>query len=251
MKIGLIIFSVLLVGLAKAQDTNINCAFLFVNTEYACEVIGVRITDNENANFTIGGAHLPGLGNDDVVRFEIRNSDVPFIITQFFTTFPNLVRIFIWNGGLRRIYPNAFINTRGLTELSIVMNPIDAIDEGAFNGLSAVRVLSLQFNEIRRIHFSAFQTMPHLVWLFLTGNFFDMLDGRLIANLQYLESVWIRDSQINGIQRTFLDNLPRLRMIDLRSNFCISDDWELNAIVTVDTVRNELATCFENFDRFS
>lgn len=251
MKIFFIIFSVLLVSLAKAQNTNINCEFLFFASEYTCEIIGVRITDNENANFVIGGVHLPGLGNNDVVMLDIRNSDIPFIITQFFTTFPNIGRIFIWNGGLRRIHPNAFINTSGVAELSIVLNPIDAIYEGAFNGLSSVQVLSLMFNQIRHIHFNAFRSMPHLFWLFLTGNQLESLDGRLIANLQFLEQAWIRDNQINGIQRSFLDNLPRLRQLDLRSNHCINQEWELNSIVTVETIRNELATCFDNFDNSS
>lgn len=251
MKACFIINLALTVILANAQNTNINCNFVFYGNQYTCDLVGVIVADNEQANFIIGGQHFSGHGNNDVRRLRIIFSNIPFIITQLFTTFPNINAIFIWRAGLRRIQPNAFINTRGVVEFGMSNNPIEDINENAFNGLFEVRRMFLEYNQIRQLHFSSFQNMPLLEWLHCRGNQLETLDGRLIANNQLLVQIRFDGNQIIGIQRSFLDNQPSLSWLDLRGNRCIDRQWWLTGgnAVSIDSIRQELDTCFNNFEQ--
>lgn len=72
----------------KAQNVNIICNFSIVGSNYTCTLADITIADNENANFVIGGEHLPGQNNAGVERVFILSSSTPFVISQFFITFP-------------------------------------------------------------------------------------------------------------------------------------------------------------------
>lgn len=251
MKIAVcIIISVLLVSSVKAQNVNVNCNYVFVGTEYTCELMGLLVPDNEQANFIIGGQHFHGHGNNDVRRIQIIFADIPFIIAQLFVTFPGVSAVYIWRGGLRRIQPQAFINARNVREIGMSNNPIEVINENAFNGLHEVRQLFIENNEIRNLHFSSFQGMPALERLHCTGNQLEQLDGRLIANNLLLEQMSFDGNQINFIQRSFLDNQPRLTALDLRGNRCVDRRWSLSGTnaTTIENIRQDLSSCFDNFD---
>lgn len=257
----------------KAQIVEINCRFEYSMGLYSCEVASAFSPDNENATFVIGGVHASeSLGNDDVEKIEIRFSTIPFIITQFFTVFPNVIDFSIWLGGLTRIQSNAFANARNLKTLYITghqglhiqpyaftgarslqdlqfsFNQFETLHETAFEGITELRIFYAQSNQIQKLHADLFKTLTSLEWLYLAHNKLESLDGRLLANSPNVTRIEITTNQINAIGRNFLDGLTQLETFLAFDNPCVDNSWTIDGTTTIETVRQGLETCFENFD---
>lgn len=256
----------------KTQTVNINCQFVDVNGFYSCQLSGVTISDNENQNVVIGGEHIFGRNNAFVNRVEIIDANIPFIIIQIFTTFPNIVVLQISNGGLTRfqfgafrnaenlrfmgirnnqisrINANAFEGAWNLQTVDIVSCQVTSIDEAAFNNLSGLTTLSLSENQIQQLPVNIFSSLPTLSSLFLTSNRLESLDGRLLSNNLAMRFIDLENNQINAIQRNFFTNLTQLNFFNLLRNRCASNFWVVNGgSVTVKTIKKGLTTCFDNF----
>lgn len=256
----------------SAQNVNLNCNFLVIDSLYTCRLDAVTVPDNENANIVIGGQHIPGMVNSAVRRVQIRQSSTPFVITQLFTTFQSLTHLTISFSGLTRIQPNAFANAQtlnhfialgnvplrvipanafvGATNLVIIDfrgNSIDSVHEAAFNGLSTVTELHLSDNQIPAIPVNLLSPLTSLMWIQLTNNQLTSLNGQLFANNPELVIIAIARNRINGIGRNFLDGLNNLVIFNTFTNQCVDSFWIIDETTTLDTIREGLATCFENF----
>lgn len=258
----------------QTQTVNVNCNFSDV-AGYTCHLFGAAVEDNPNANFVIGGQHLPGRTDADVRQIMIFNSNIPFIIPQMFTTFPNVEWFVIFNGGLTRVQSNAFADARRLTGVTIssggTASTFETIEANAFNGASSLLTLDLTDNAITSIHETAF-TGLNLLWglalinnrihqldpiilhpltslevLYVQDNLLISIDGRLLANHQRIREVNFSANQINAIARNFLDNLPNLLEFNMLGNICADEFWRIEGTTTVETVREGLQECFNNF----
>lgn len=250
-----------------------NCLFLVTSFLYTCQISELTVTDNENTTFVIGGIHQPGLNNDDVQRVTILFSNIPFIITQIFAVFPNVIEVSILgDSGLRRIQSNAFaaaLNVRemhmrensqlrtieakaftgmiNLRRLDLTDNRIESIHEEAFDGLFTLRELSLANNQIRQLRANVFRPLRSLEDLFLRNNLLESLDGRLLANNPQISGLQLSDNQINAIQSNFIDNNPQLVFFNILGNRCANNFWIVQGPTTLDDIREGLKSCFNNF----
>lgn len=257
----------------KAQNVQVNCNFAVLSFVYSCELNGVTIPDNENANFVIGGVHGPGQGNADVGRILILFSNIPFVITQLFVAFPNVHEIVIWNDiGLNRIQSNAFANAGNLRlatvsgcsnftsiqanaftgalnlhRLDLVSSGIETIHETAFNGLSSLIEFHLNQNHIRRLPVNVFRPLTALLSLFLSNNFIESIDGNLFAHNSEIIGIHISNNGVNAIGRNFFDGIPRLQFFNMLDNVCINNFFTIGGSTTIEMVRQALSTCFDNF----
>lgn len=259
---------------AFAQDVDLNCNFVIVTNNYTCELRGVTIADDENANFVIGGQHLTGMSNADVHRVDILSSSTPFIISQIFTTFPNLEQFWIRGGvGLTRIQANAFANATNLRLIEIAgnnqlriihanaftgasnveilrlfSNRIETIHETAFSELSSLRSLELESNRIQSLHHFVFRSLASLEELMLSDNLMESIDGRTLANNGQITRLDFSRNRVNALGRTFLDSLTRLQTLNTLGNLCASNFWIVDGFfVTMDILRAALGNCFANF----
>lgn len=260
---------------AKAQNVVINCDFVFATVlDYSCDLIGVNITDNENLPISIGGQHLQGQNNAAVRLVRIRDSNVPFIVTQFFTTFVNLERLEMIATGTTRIQPNAFNNASSLRTLQIIQSPqlreittntfvwawnleilqiiqcgVESINDLAFNGLSRLTSLSLDRNQISQLPVNVFTPLTALRMIFLGGNQLTALNGSLFEENSLLENIDFHNNRINAIGRTFVDTLTSLRFLNMIGNQCINRFFAIgngDQETTVTALRQALETCFNN-----
>lgn len=257
---------------AIAQVVNINCNFLITNNLYTCQINGALVPDNENAFFSIGGQHMPGFNNELVQRIQIVYSNIPFVIPQLFTTFPNVIDATMATVGLTRIQPNGFFMARNLRMLSITSNqfPVDVhanafsgpsnllildlfgnniqtVNETAFTGLSSLLQLYMEHNSLQELHSDVFTPLTSLEFLLLSDNQLERLSGRLFANNRELTNLQIARNQINSIGRNVLDDLTRLAIFDLTFNRCVDASWIIGGATTIDVVREGLNACFNNF----
>lgn len=268
-------FIVILFGLSPVvpQTVNINCNFRFIFDTYTCDLAGIVIPDNENVNIIIGGIHNPGMNNNLVGDVILTSSITPFIITQMFTTFPQLTRVWIGQSELQRIQPNAFANAGNLRDLVITGNyllhvvpenaftgatnlrtldlwdnNIENIHEAAFTGLSFLGWLALDSNQISQLHVNVFRPLTSIANLEISDNRIESIDGRLFETNSQLIDLRIARNGLNAIGRNFLEGLANLWNLVLTGNRCIDRHFLINGITTIETVRQELTTCFNNFE---
>lgn len=261
----------LLFASIRAQEVNLNCLFYTEFNQYTCLITNVIVADNEHQNFFIGGNHSAGRSNNDVERVEVMFSQTPFVVTQLFTVFPNVINFQMNTAALTRFQPNAFVNARELTTVSIKRNnvhqvpsrlfsastrlrsidmhnnQIEVIHEDAFEGLASLQLLYLDQNRIRHLPANVFRSLRTLRTLFLQNNLIERLDGRLFAGTPSIFQVDIDNNQVNAVGETIVDGLNVLFVLSLEENLCVSQFWAISGAVTLDTIRADLRNCFTNF----
>lgn len=267
-----IILIVLGLSEIKGQIVNLNCLFAVTANVYTCQISGASVEDNENANIIIGGQHQQGFGDGDVRRVNIFLSNIPFVVSQFFTTFVNVSALTISSAGLTRIQTNAFANAQNLNDLSInanqllttihanafqgapnlvnmdlLGNQIETINGAAFTGLSSVLQIFLDHNRLQVLPANVFQPLLSLQGLYLSNNQLESLSGRLLAHNNDMRRLEIARNRINAIGRSFLDGTPRLSFFDTVGNNCTNSLWNIGGVTTIETVRLGLSTCFDNY----
>lgn len=264
---------VLVASLVKSQIVPLDCEFVDINGDYICNLRGITLGDNENQSIAIGGDHLPERDEFSVTSVVIEDSDIPFIITQIFTTFPYLDRLTIRASGLQRIQPYAFANAYFLHRLHITYSPelrhlpansfhgawsiqeleiaycgLESIHEDAFDGLAAIYVLALSHNNIRQLPPNVFRPLYAMELFFVFSNQIESLDGRLFEANPWLTRVDFSNNQIDAVGRNFFDPLILLAGFAFNGNICADAHWNTGGEVTVDTIREALETCFINFE---
>lgn len=205
---------------------------------YTCTVQETTLTKDQN-KIEFGGNHSSGSTNIDVVNLRIIYSQIPFFMTQMFTTFRNLRAVEISNGGLESIrasdflggemlesiymqYNNIKVLNGGifaglsrLQKLSLSKNEIEFIDGNAFSGLSSLRLLYLNDNRIRRLHRNTLNSLTELRDLSLGRNYLTRISSLLFFRNRELGYIMMDYNQISAIEGDFLENLPRLAVLNL------------------------------------
>lgn len=255
------------------QSVNVNCDFQKDEfSQYVCVLEGVTIADDQNANIVIGGNHLPGLKNEDVIKVEIINTSIPFIITQFFTTFPNVIEFFISNSGLTRVQTGAFANARSLIIIRIQENPtfrqihanaftgalnvqslmlhnnnIDSIHGTAFDGLSSLSALYLTRNQNRHLSKDLLRPLKSLRWFFAGSNQLEFIDGNLFELNYEIVQIDFNDNRINAIGRNLLNGKRALSSFSIKQNICVNDGWTTSQTQDfIERVHEGLSVCYAN-----
>lgn len=259
-------------AISATNAQNILCNFMFTNNFYTCQLSGITILDNENTNIVIGGVHQPGYSDSQVQLVAIVQSNVPFIITQAFTTFTSLNIMVLEGSGLLRIQSNAFLNAQNLWILIISNNPglreipanaflgatslivielfdnqVDTIHEMAVNGLNTLESLFLTRNPLTELPTNVLAPLTRLQQVSLSSNRLTRIEARLFANNSQIMFLNLSDNQINAIERTFLDSMPHLITLGLDGNICINSSWWIPG-VDPNEILQALNSCFNNFD---
>jgi Leucine-rich repeat (LRR) protein len=239
---------------------------------YACELSGITIVNDINQNFTIGGTHLSGRTNDDVLTVNIVFADIPFVFKEIFETFANVRRLTVNKGGLitfqpraffkatnllmielsqnflPTLYPHAFIGATNVEILFLSDNSVQMIDEHALVGLNSLVLLHLNANQIAEFPLNLLRPAIRLTAIVAANNIFTRLNGDVFARKYQINQVSFARNQINAIERSFLDNLNGINILNFSANRCIDSNFVLSPTVTVGNVSEALTSCFSNFD---
>ena len=211
----------------------------------------------------------------DVTHVTIHNSQVPFVISQVFETFPNLIHLNFNGGGLKRIQSNAVVDARrleiftarqnpGLTkihsnafagasnlhQLILSSNAIDTIHENAFVGLQRTRVINLSNNLISKLPEHVFRPAKRLETLFFRNNQIDTIHGSMFAHNNIMHQIELQENRINAIDRRFFAPIREVGWLFLVGNVCVDRSFRSGA-ADAELINRELRVCFENFDRMS
>jgi hypothetical protein len=270
--------------LIKSDRTqvSINCSFdeVVFNSElhYWCFVSSIEIdAEDENVQFTITGSHQGNKTNRDVTWVELRTSNAPFVINEFFTTFENLRRFRVLSGGLQRIQSFAladarnledffvqqnrelskieefaFVGASSLERLEIVQSSVQDIHENAFIGLSNLRTLNFNGNRLHKLPQNVFRSLPRLRTVAFASNRFQKIDSNMFPFNHQMFQIEFSFNQINAIDRRFLDHMHSLSWLFLQRNPCVYG----GGVFIVNPGPNEivqdmeegLRRCYENYE---
>ncbi|CRL01813.1 CLUMA_CG015029, isoform A [Clunio marinus] len=238
---------------------------------YACIVRNVTFDfSNPFYYIIIEGEHESERTNADVLNFVIQSSNVNAIPANIFQVFPNIVAIEGANAGVSGINPPDFTfatQIRGvfansnimprltgspffvrstITHLNLYSNQIEFIANTFFFGLVNLRYLSISGNSIEALTPEMMAPLANLRILLASDNRFETLSGRIFANNRNIEFIGLEYNNINAIGPNAFDNLPNLEYLGLSQNACVDETFELNDVVTIETVNQSLQQCFNN-----
>lgn len=259
---------------ADCQVQDIKCNFFIhpVLRQYTCVIGSQKIPDNPDLKLNFTGEHMSGQSNANVLSIEIYNSNIPFVNSQFFTTFSSATTL-INSGGIVRLQTNAFGNGTSLNMVEIVdnnnlrnieafafsgasnarllnlqRNAIESVHEDAFNGLVFLTSVFLRTNNIQHLHHRTFTTTNLMSYVSFNDNQIEFLDERLFSNNPGMQIINLENNNINKIGRKFLSGLNSMGTLTLAGNICIDKNFYIYNNVTIESVNKELANCFDNDD---
>lgn len=264
-----------LVLINGSKDVHLECNFVIDPANgYECVIQSATVEDDLTQNFIITGNHITNHTNADVNVFRVLNSEVPFVVTQAFFTFPNLQQYLAMSqSGLRRIQTNAVRNAPRLFNFLANINPnfttvhslgfsggsfmssvflqnsgVTDVHENAFIGLTNVRSLGLSNNRIQTLPLNVFRFLPRLQTIFLSNNLLEVLDSRMFASNPRMHQLGFINNRIRAIDRNFLSRIPSVVFWFLQGNECI--DFNILFGLQWDSeIQRNLAPCYENFDQ--
>lgn len=256
-------------SLALSQNVNLYCEF-WVGNGYGCNFDQVTVIDDPHQSFTIGGQHNPGRTNADVRQIHHQDSQIPFVISELFATFPNTIDVFFRRSGLTRFQSDAFRYAGNLEFVSASGNPLREIQANAFNGAAKLMYIDMWNNEVETVHENAFNGLESLIELRVTGsriltlpvnvfsplpnlqiaqfdvNLIESLDGRIFENNPTLRTIGFSGNRITAIGREFLNGLSELRTLNFNSNLCVDRMWIIGGVTSIENVIEDLQPCFNS-----
>lgn len=216
MKYLLVISSILTV--AVAQQASLSCTYFLVGATYACD-LNINNPNGFN-NFTeIGGIHFDGYTDADTELLyrggSSASTNVPSIICE---TFPNLIRMQLYNIGLIEIDDSAFARCTRLNELGLSSNRIESISDSAFVNLLDIINLNLNDNALATLPENVFASQQSLATLDISFNGFEDIPVGLFRPLENLQILYLSYANLSTINNQWFTSNLRLNYLQLASN---------------------------------
>ncbi|KAJ6647120.1 Chondroadherin [Pseudolycoriella hygida] len=255
-------------GLTFSQNIILTCNFgdYGIDDLYMCSLGRITVLDS-SVNVTFNGTHDSNKTDAHVDLVEIWSSNTPFIISQLFSTFPNLrflniydsnlativippvaqlIQLVVQGNNVTTITRNSFRNQTQLRYLYVTHSGVTDIDNDAFEDLRGVQYFSLWNNSITKLAPRTLAPLVNVLRLSFRNNSLSTIDEDTFlgnTNLQHLE---FGGNQINQIHPRAFVNLRNLTAIDLTANRCVEQSFELKSDQDWNAMNDSLALCFRN-----
>ncbi|XP_019614117.1 PREDICTED: uncharacterized protein LOC109462061 [Branchiostoma belcheri] len=118
------------------------------------------------------------------------------IQTGWFSGLDELEDLTLTNNRIRTVAPGSFRELRRLKTLYLEKNLLHTVRPGWFAGLANLWDLHLGQNRLESISLTAFRSLGQLVRLDLQGNLLSSLDGRVLSELDRLETAKIEGDRL-------------------------------------------------------
>ncbi|XP_053572759.1 leucine-rich repeat-containing G-protein coupled receptor 5 [Bombina bombina] len=119
---------------------------------------------------------------------------------------------------ITRLPSNALHNLHFLEELRLAGNDLTYIPKGAFAGLSSLKVLMLQNNQLRQVPNEALHSLRSLQSLRLDANHISHVPPNCFSGLLSLRHLWLDDNSLTEIPVRALESLSSLQAMTLALN---------------------------------
>jgi len=228
--------------------------------------------------FTLDNNQINEIAEDAFIGTEISNLRLESNqLTAYNTNWFNginetLQMLTIRNNSFTFLPENAFENLKNLQELDMAFNDLPDLSDHIFQGLSNLLFVSLSNCNIRDLKASWFNDLMSLGSLFLNYNNLTSIPDQSFANQNNLFEVNLNGNRLSTLNSEAFSNLSsmlyisavnnRIKLIDpklydksdnlynlfLFNNLCIDDNF-ISIVNDREGVREQLHTCFENYEQ--
>lgn len=129
----------------------VNVPHSIVGSLYTCAARVLFDTEHIDDVLVVYGAHQGGNTNDDVHGLAINSQNMPFFPRNVESFFPNLKAFNFYNNSISNVSNNHLIPFPKLEFLDLQENFIDSLDGNLFTGLTSLKFISFNFNEVKHI----------------------------------------------------------------------------------------------------
>lgn len=146
---------------------------------------------------------------------------VKFLPTNLAHVLPNLIQVHVYKCSVTSVQGNHFKGLSKLKFLLLEYNEIEHVASDAFATLVNLKELFLHSNKIRVLHKDTFASLKKLRKLNLADNKIENLHPEIFKSLWEIESIDLHMNSIHGLDGKIFDNLPSLRSVDVSGIGCI------------------------------
>jgi len=157
-----------------------------------------------------------------------------------------LQKLYLTHNRISTLPNNVFETLVALKQLDISYNHIETLANEWFANLGSLQILNLNNNQITELPSGVFTSLTSLANLNLRSNQLETLNSDSFGNLPSLTLVDVKNNRISAIHEMFIDNTGLTNFI-MDGNECANDAL-IDSSPQKETMKQELATCFENFN---
>lgn len=217
---------------------NFNLIFGQISCNYNVTVFGYTcdlVINNPNGlnNFaSIGGVHVPGHLDSDVIRIMTTSGSISTNIPSIICSkFKNIQWMYLQSIGIRRIDDYSFIDCTAMRLLDFRFNEISFVHEKAFNRNLNLLYLYFHNNQLTTLPENVFQNLQRLEILWFDYNNIADLPPKIFRPLTSLNSLDFKSNQLRSIRPEWFELLPSMKYLYMASNFIA--DIPKNAFVNL------------------
>lgn len=248
-----------------------NCSsFNDRNHGFGCELKNVKPEDERFEINVMTRDNDSNKTDEDIVWVQIKDSQFVDLPKGVFERFTNMEKIMILtsegfqllnvsyfdkkitlilmkNTDLVEIGVNAFTELNNLKILSLNYNRIEKIHKLAFRDLVKVEKIEMVSNSIETLDVDIFQNNVNLKLVLLYHNKIKVIPTQLFARNINIETLQLQNNSISQIEKGFYKTLEKLTKVDLSSNICISESIALTRFIQWSSHVYKFKDCFNNY----
>jgi hypothetical protein len=207
---------------------------------------------------------------EDIVWVQIRDSEFVDLPRGVFEKFVNMEKIMIISSAGFKVFNTSYFDKK-VTLVLMKNTDIEIVGELPLIGLNELKILSLNYNQISKIHKNAFRDLVKMEKIEIVGNKLELLDADTFQNnvnlklvLLYhnklkvipadlfsrnklIESIQLQNNSISQIEKGFYKPLDKLTKADFSSNICISETISLTRAIQWNAQVFKFKDCFNNY----
>lgn len=260
------IFCLVVAGYEAAH----NCtSFNDKNHGYGCELRNVT-SQQGDFEITVMAKDETNKTEADVVWVQIRESQFVNLPKGVFEKFVNMEKIMIISSRGFQNLDTAYFDKK-ITLVLMKNTDLETVGENSMVGLENLKILSLNYNQVKKVHKRAFRDLVNVEKIEMVNNQIEWLDDDVFANnvnlklvLLYnnklkaissqlfqrntkIESMQLQNNVISQIEKGFHTNLKSLTRLDLNQNLCISETITLTRYIQWSSHQFKFKDCYNNY----
>lgn len=248
-----------------------NCtSFNDKNHGFGCELRSVKPAD-EDLEISVMAKDDTNKTEADVTWVQIRDSEFDDNLPKgVFEKFVNMEKIMILSSkGFKNLEISYF--DKKIKLILMKNTDLEVVGENCLTGLTDLKILSLNYNKVTKVHKNAFRDLVNLEKIEMVYNNIESLDedtfennvnlklvllynnqlkvisAQLFARNVNIESLQLQNNGISQIEKGFHANLVKLTRGDFSSNVCISETILLTRYIQWSSHQYKFKDCYNNY----
>ncbi|XP_070508197.1 leucine-rich repeat-containing protein 15-like [Chironomus tepperi] len=181
-----------------------------------------------------------------VKQINLSDNEISTIDELAFSKNGELQRLSLAQNRISSLPTNVFETLGALRQLDISYNLIETLATEWFANLASLQVLYLNSNQIKELPTGVFASLTSLGNINLGRNKIEVLSSESFGELPRLTLLDVKGNVITAVDEKLIDNTG-ITNLSMDDNECASDDF-IDSTPERGSMKQELATCFENFN---